>query len=173
MPAPRDGTGTRHIGRPRRGRPWRPRTTPTIPRRSRTRSARTAASSAPTRAATATNRASSSRRCRSNRTGGARASTATSSTNAGSRTRARASVLWPLRDPNNDEKSSPTCLVGKGGAGNGSSSFRYCKRGHENALCSSCRDDYMFDAVENRCVACAHPPWDVSVSIGKIVSLSR
>ncbi|KAH8045004.1 hypothetical protein JL721_12725 [Aureococcus anophagefferens] len=61
----------------------------------------------------------------------------------------------------------------KGGSGNGSSGVRYCTRGHENAICSSCRDDYMFDAVANRCVACAHPPWDVSVSVGKIVSLSR
>ncbi|KAH8062471.1 hypothetical protein JL722_3389 [Aureococcus anophagefferens] len=66
-----------------------------------------------------------------------------------------------------------------GGAGNLSAAAptetRYCKRGHEGVLCGVCMDDYMFDtafdSVENRCIECADPPWDISVSPGKLVSI--
>ncbi|KAH8049874.1 sulfotransferase [Aureococcus anophagefferens] len=63
----------------------------------------------------------------------------------------------------------------KGGSGNdtdrGESSERYCRRGHEDVLCAVCAEDYMFDTVKGRCVECASPAWDISVSPGRLVSL--
>lgn len=49
---------------------------------------------------------------------------------------------------------------------------RYCREGNEGVLCGVCAEDYMFDGVENACVACRDPPFDIRGSVQKLVSIA-